>query len=109
APPPSQRPEQNSSEPRGEQSTQSGVSPPRIHLFAGLKTDTVGDVRVFDSYRDIRKHLTEAGSFASKDACPMFSAGIFAGPIKDRLPVEFTLVVGEHDEGSVTVEEAIAR
>lgn len=88
----------------------SGISPPiRIHLFRGLKTDTVGRVHQFDSRPAARQHLTEAGSYASKDDCPMFSAGIFNGPIAGRTPTEFTLVVGEHDAGTVSVDEAIAR
>jgi KaiC/GvpD/RAD55 family RecA-like ATPase len=86
------------------------VSPPiHIHLFRGLKTDTVGQVTSFDSRVELRKHLTEAGPYGSKEACPMFSAGIFDGPIAGRTPVEFTLVVGEHDAGTVPVDEAVER
>lgn len=96
--------------PRGNRATQSGVSPPiHIHLFRGLKTDTVGQVTSFDSRVELRKHLTEAGPYGSKEACPMFSAGIFDGPIAGRTPVEFTLVVGEHDAGTVPVDEAVER
>lgn len=104
--------ERHASAPRGEQSTQSGVSPPpsiRIHLFRGLKTDTAGCVATFDSRVELRKHLTETETFPSKEACPMFAAGIFDGPIAGRTPIEFTLVVGEHDAGTVSVDEAIAR
>lgn len=97
--------------PRGNRATQSGVSPPpiRVHLFRGLKTDTVGQVTSFNSRPDARKRLTKAGPFESKEACPMFSAGLFDGPIKNRTPVEFSLVVGEHDAGTVSVDEAIAQ
>ena len=98
--------------PRGNRATQSGVSPPsaiRVHLFGGLKTDTVGQVTEFDSRVELRKRLTEADTFPSKGACPMFSAGIFDGPIAGRTPIEFALVVGEHDAGTVSVDEATAR
>lgn len=82
----------------------SGVSPPpiRIHLFAGT-TDTVGQVV---QAADLCALLTEAGPFPSKLECPMFSAGIFDGPIKNRIPFEFPLVVVEHDAGEVGVDQA---
>lgn len=58
---------------------------------------------------DPPKYITEAGPFPSRKAYPMYAAGIFEGPIKKRTPVEFTLVVGEHDAGTVSVDEAVAR
>lgn len=82
--------------------------PPRVQFFGG-KTGTVGRSETFASWRAFREYLVNAGPFPSKDACPMFSAGIFDGPIKGRIPTEFTLVVGEHDDCEVGVDEAIAR
>jgi len=100
---------QHTSEPRGERSTQSGVSPPiGVQFFDGT-TDTVGHNKAFESRPALRKHLVNAGPFKSKADCPMFSAGIFDGPIKGRIPTGFILVIGEHDAGTVTVDKAARR
>lgn len=97
--------------PRGNRATQSGVSPPvrSLHLFNGLK-DNVGHVREFATGTHIREFLTEAGPYASKEACPLFSPGLFPpGRIKGQNPYEFWYVVGEHDGGQVGVGEVVER
>lgn len=82
--------------------------PPRVQFFGG-KTKSVGRTETFASWRAFREYLVNAGPYPSKADCPMFSAGIFEGPIKGRTPTEFTLVVGEHDACEVGVDEAVSR
>ncbi len=82
---------------------------PRVRLLASLKGGTVGRVRTFDSWPAAGKHMTEAGSFPSKEVCSLFSAGILDGPLKGRIPRESTLVVGEHAPRDVGVDKAISR
>lgn len=80
----------------------------RVHLFERI-TDKVGEVKTFESRQASRKHITEAGPFPRKKECPAFTAGTFDGYIAGRDPIAFTLVVGEHDAGEISVDEAITR
>lgn len=89
----------------------SGQSPGvALQTFASTE-DNVGRVQHFASERDVLALLTEASRpHVSKKASPLFSPGVFpAGPIKGHIPETFHRVVVEHDAGTVSVDEAMAR
>jgi hypothetical protein len=93
---------------RGDRATQSGSSPPTIKVQAFKSVhDTVGRISEH-AWSKVWAELIRR-EHPSKEACPMFSPGIFDGPIKGRIPVEFWFVVGEHDAGTVSVDEARRR